>query len=82
MSSRRPTVVALDTPNLGETVGDRPKAHATGSPAEWDTDPADIVTTERTDFAGLVTALAEVRGGPPWKNSRGRAFTGFGLRVG
>jgi hydroxyacylglutathione hydrolase len=38
---------------------DRPEAHATGSPVEWAGDPADVVTTERTDFAGLVTALAE-----------------------
>ena len=38
---------------------DRPEAHATGTPAEWALDPADVATTERTDFRGLVAALAE-----------------------
>lgn len=38
---------------------DRPEAHSTGEPADWVLDPSDILTTERTDFAGLVTALAE-----------------------
>jgi glyoxylase-like metal-dependent hydrolase (beta-lactamase superfamily II)/rhodanese-related sulfurtransferase len=38
---------------------DRPEAHATGQPADWVLDPADILATERTDFAGLVAALAE-----------------------
>jgi rhodanese-related sulfurtransferase len=38
---------------------DRPEAHATGQPADWVADPADIHTTERTDFAGFMAALAE-----------------------
>jgi rhodanese-related sulfurtransferase len=38
---------------------DRPEAHATGTPAEWAADPADILTTERVDFAGFVRALEE-----------------------
>ena len=37
---------------------DRPAAHATGSPAEWALDPADLATTERTDFVGLLAAVA------------------------
>ena len=31
---------------------DRPEAQATGEPAEWALDPADLQSTERTDFAG------------------------------
>ncbi len=38
---------------------DRPEAHATGEPAEWALAPQDVATTERTDFRGLVAALAE-----------------------
>ena len=38
---------------------DRPEAHATGEPAEWAADPADILTTERTDFAGFKAARDE-----------------------
>jgi rhodanese-related sulfurtransferase len=35
---------------------DRPEAHATGGPADWVADPADLITTERTDFAGFKAA--------------------------
>jgi hydroxyacylglutathione hydrolase len=38
---------------------DRPEAQATGEPADWVADPADILSTERTDFAGFMAALAE-----------------------
>jgi glyoxylase-like metal-dependent hydrolase (beta-lactamase superfamily II)/rhodanese-related sulfurtransferase len=38
---------------------DRPEAHATGSADQWAVDPADVATTERTDFRGLLAALAE-----------------------
>jgi hydroxyacylglutathione hydrolase len=38
---------------------DRPAAQATGTPAEWALDPADLEATPRTDFAGLASALAE-----------------------
>ncbi len=38
---------------------DRPEAHATGAPSDWVTDPDEIHTIERTDFAGFVAALAE-----------------------
>jgi hydroxyacylglutathione hydrolase len=38
---------------------DRPEAHAAGTPTEWALNADDITTTERTDFAGLVAAIAE-----------------------
>ncbi len=38
---------------------DRPEARATGTPESWALEPSDIVSTERTDFAGLAAALAE-----------------------
>ncbi len=38
---------------------DRPEAHATGEPAQWVADPADLETTERTDFTGFLSALAQ-----------------------
>ncbi len=37
---------------------DRPEAHATGTPADWALAHSDLVSTDRTDFAGLAAALA------------------------